>query len=517
MTAMTSTNSPTDTMPRAVITLRLSDFRDDDESGDDTFAAREAELRQFCAEQGYQVFRVALENDTGKDGKLKGASAYKRPVKVTGPDGLITFRTRRPVWAGALLDLQQGRADVLVCEDMDRACRDFRDLSDLLDAVAVRRASAVSPSGSLRLTRGGTADEIEQAHDRVKAARKQSADTSRRVAAGRKRWAPKGSYFGGRRPFGYVRDEDAPQHRKTLIIVPGEAEVIRDAAAAVLRRDKDGALRAIARRLRDAGEVPTVTGVPWSAEILRDVLLKPAVAGILMHRGTEHPASWDAILDVDTWRSVVAVLCDPERRTSTSNAPKWLMSGQLGCGCDCGECRSVGRVNATGGRDHCAPGYTCRVHSHVRRSAVAVDDYVSQIVVERMRRKDARDLFRPAPRAEIDAPALRSEAARLRSQLDGLAEAFADGLIDRGQLAAGTARIKARDAEITSLLSAHDTPDPLAEFRTGRDPGEVWKLLSLERRRAIVGTLLTATLRPVARGRSGFDPDGVEIDWKVAA
>jgi site-specific DNA recombinase len=496
---------------RAVILLRLSDFRDEDDAGDETtFDAREQELRDWCGDEGYEVVRVAIENDTDSNGKLRGASAYKRPVKVITPSGLVNFRTRRPVWASVLLDLQEGRADVLVCEDMDRACRDFRDLSDLLDAVAVRGASAVSPSGSLRLTRGGTPDEIETAHDRVKASRKASADTARRVAKGRKRWAAKGSYFGGRRPFGYTADPDAPEHKKTLIVVPDEAAVIRSTAKAVLRRDEHYSLRFIARQLREDGAVPTVTGVPWTAEILKDVLCKPAVASILVHQETEHPGSWAPILEEDTWRAVKAILTDPARRTTTENAPRWLLSGIARCACGCQECASVGRISVTGGRDK-APGYTCRAHSHIRRGAAATDAYVGLIVTKILAKAENAGLLLPAPRAGVDAKALRAGAKALREQLDGLAAAFADGDIDRQQLAAGTARVKAKSDRIAAQLAAHDEVDPLAEFRGQPDAGKVWAGLGLARQRALVDLMATVTLLPSGRKGRGFDPASVDV------
>ena len=48
--------------------------------------------------------------------------------------------------------------------------------------------------------------------------------------------AGRACYQGGRRPFGYRPDPDAPQHRKTLVIVEAEAEVIQQAAADILDR-----------------------------------------------------------------------------------------------------------------------------------------------------------------------------------------------------------------------------------------------------------------------------------------
>ena len=43
--------------------------------------------------------------------------------------------------------------------------------------------------------------------------------------------------------------------------------------------DRGISLKAIARDLRERG-VPTVTGAAWSAKTLREVLIKPAVAGL---------------------------------------------------------------------------------------------------------------------------------------------------------------------------------------------------------------------------------------------
>ena len=68
---MTSTT----TLTPAVIYLRLSDFRDED---DETFEARRAELEEFAASLGLRVVWVAIENDLNGDGKPRGASQHTR-------------------------------------------------------------------------------------------------------------------------------------------------------------------------------------------------------------------------------------------------------------------------------------------------------------------------------------------------------------------------------------------------------------------------------------------------------
>jgi DNA invertase Pin-like site-specific DNA recombinase len=44
------------------------------------------------------------------------------------------MRTRRPVFARVLLDLQNGMARVLICDDVSQIARDERDALDLIDA-----------------------------------------------------------------------------------------------------------------------------------------------------------------------------------------------------------------------------------------------------------------------------------------------------------------------------------------------------------------------------------------------
>ena len=78
--------------------------------------------------------------------------------------------------------------------------RDPRDIEDLIDAVAACGGHARSLSGSLTLTDGGSSDQLAMARVMVTMAAKSSADTARRVTAGRERWAGR-SYQGGKPPL----------------------------------------------------------------------------------------------------------------------------------------------------------------------------------------------------------------------------------------------------------------------------------------------------------------------------
>lgn len=494
------TTRPGTSQTTADLYLRLSDFRADDA---DSFGAREARLRAKAAELGWTVGRVQIENDVAEDGRRKPASAYKRR----------NGRVWRPGWRTVLADLGTGAATAVLAEDLDRVARDPRDIEDLIDAIAACGGHARSLSGSLTLTDGGTSDQVAMARVMVTMASKSSADTARRVGDGRERSALAGSYGGGRRPFGYAADLDAPKGHKTLIIVPAEADIIRRAAAAILAEQGDDrkSLAFLARSLR-AGDVPTVTGAGWSAQTLRDVMVKPALAGIAVHTrtGTETAGAWPAILDREEWEAVRAKLTDPARRTNSANgnAPVWLGSGLYRCGV-CGDGTSV---SVHGGRDRGQPGYVCVNRSHLRRIAVPADDYVGAHIAARLARPDAADLLLPPDRPGIDTAALRAEQHRLEIIGARQAAMHALGEITDAEMRSGSRIRQARLGEIAAQLSATTAPDPLAEFRGAPDTLAVWKGLTLARQRDVLAVLAVVTLLPSTRRGRGFDPDSVRVE-----
>jgi site-specific DNA recombinase len=509
---LTSTNSA-ETYADAY--LRLSDFRADDA---DSFGARETKLRAEAARLGWHVRHVITENDVTADGRRKPASAYKRQLvrRADGsPEmrfGRKVYRVLRPGWRSVLEDLGSGAATAVLAEDLDRVARDARDIEDLIDAVSACGGHARSLSGSLTLTAGGRSDEIAMARVMTAMGAKSSADTARRVADGRERSALAGSYGGGRRPFGFTADPDAPKGQRTLIIVPSEAAVIRRAASAVLAETASDAksLAFLARELRAAG-TPTVTGAAWTPETLKDILIKPAVAGIAVNTRTrtETAGAWDAILPREIWEACRAILTDPARRTNATNAnaPRWLGSGLY----QCGVCADGTSVTVHGGRGR-SKAYVCHSTPHIRRNAAATDDYVAFMIIDRLSRPDAANLLRPPVRPGIDTVALRAEQKRLEIAGTSQARMHALGEITDSEMRAGSRLRQARLAEIAGQLSAVTAPDPLAEFRGAPDAGAVWDALPLARKRGVLAVLARVTLLPAARRGSGFDLASVRVE-----
>ena len=488
-------------VPTCDLYLRLSDLRTEE-----AFDKRIAKLRALADAIGWEVFRVVIENDMtpSRDGKVRPASAFKRR-KIKTPSGRVELRVVRPGFREVLDDITTGRVNGLLAEDLDRTVRDPRDLEDLLDACEMTGASARSLTGSLTLTNGGTEAERSMARVMVAMANKASADTARRVADGRERnWGE--SYQGGPRPFGFVAATDTDPHHRTLLIVPDEAEIIRNAATDIL--DRGISLKAILRELRE-NNVPTSRGGQWNGRTLKQVLTKPAVAGLAVHKGKLKPAPWPAILERDVWERLCEKLNTPPPSTNRGNEPKHLLTG-IG---KCGICNDGTTVKANGsGTLRGKKGYQCEKVAHIHRNIEHVDAAVEVLIIGYIDLY-AKDRLKPPTRKGIDVSALRAEAKRLRERKATQIRMHALGDLTDDELTTGMRTIRDRLSVVEAQIHASSEPDPIAEFRD--KPAEaVWKSLTLPRKRAVVKLLVDVTLKPTSRRGPGFDPDSLSIVWR---
>ncbi|WP_370943961.1 recombinase family protein [Amycolatopsis sp. cg5] len=501
---------------QAIIYLRLSDLRDDDldENGDGkTFSSREQKLREFAERLGWGIFKVIIENDVNrKNGKARNASAFKRR-KVTLPDGTTAMRVVRPGFRETLGHLKAGRANAVLAEDLDRTMRDPRDLEDFIDIAEEKKVNARSLSGSLTFTDGGTDAEITLARNMVSFANAASRATSRRVSQARERQARAGAWHGGLRAFGFEQDG--------VTKIPAEAKVIRYCSKRVLQLNqktkKLWSLRALAAELRE-GDVPTVSGVPWSADLLRGILLRPRNAGISVYKGEEvGKIPGKPIVDEATYRAVVRLLSDPSRNTlepGVGATPKYLGSGLYLCGIH-GDGTSC-QVSLGGSKRLTAPRYVCKQRNHLARNAANLDTYVQATLLNRVARdpKFVEGFIYRVPEIEVDTDALRTEAATIRVTMDGMAKDRALGLIDRGQMLSATKTARDRLTEIDRLLSSSVVESPLTNLVGVEDVATVWTGQPLSSKRFILDTLMEVTVNVTARRGSGFDPMAIDIRFK---
>lgn len=505
----------TTTAVRTIIYLRLSDFRYSDV---DTFEDREAQLRGLAERLGWTVVGVVIENDVNKNGHRKSASAFKRTVlrdargeTVNHPDGSPVMRVHRPGFRSVLDDLWHGRADGVLAEHSDRLIRDLVDCEDLIEVVERKRLNVYSLVGPI-FTDGGTDQEIFTQRGQANHANFSSRDTSRRVSGGRLRKAKAGKFGGGLRPFGFEADG--------VTLIEREAAIIRDCSTRVLQidgnakgRKRPTSLRSLASELRK-GDVPTVTGAQWSAETLRDILLRPRNAGISIHRGKEvgrFPG--EPIIPEHTYRAVVTLLTDPSRKAGPGPAAKWQGSGGAYL---CGKCDDgTTGVEVTGGTKR-NPYYRCKAHNHVRRDAGQVDKLLSEAVVARLSRLDAVDLIPTVDVPTVDVPGLQAEAARIRANLKSLTGHAVLGLIDEEQMIEATRVGRARLTEIKAQLDVAIVESPLTPLIGVEDVAAAWEKQPVHVRREIIATLFEVKILPATRRGAGFDRQSVSITPKPA-
>jgi hypothetical protein len=157
--------------------------------------------------------------------------------------------------------------------------------------------------------------------------------------------------------------------------------------------------------------------------------------------------------------------------------------------------------------------YACPT-GEVTRDARPIDAEVEQVVLDRLKRPDALDLFQ---KPDVDVDSLRNDALVVRARLDELASAYAEGDIDLKQLRDGSRRLRDRLDGIEQSLSDAASGTVL-DGLTGADVDQAWGRLDLDRKRAVVAALLTIIINPARRGRQpggGYhDDDSVTIDWR---
>jgi DNA invertase Pin-like site-specific DNA recombinase len=319
----------------------------------------------------------------------------------------------------------------------------------------------------------------------------------------KQRSAEAGKWKGGRRPYGYAADG--------ITVIPDEAKAIAAATTALLA---GASIRGITAQW-NAEVRRTSTGNVWHANSVRRTITRPRNAGLMEHQGKIiGKAEWPAIVPEAEWRALNDKLADPKRRTNGHGpSRKWLGSGLYRC--ECGA-KLICSASKKGIKE-----YRCRDGcGRLSRRRANVDELVTRVIVERLRRPDVATLVARGRGDEVQA--LESQAVALRSRLDSLAGFFAKGVIDAQQLTEGTKEINMSLAEVRDKIGKMYDGSALAGIVDTDDAGIAWLEAPLDRQRAVLDALATVTLLRGGHGRppgwrpgqTYFRPELVKIEWK---
>lgn len=211
---------------------------------------------------------------------------------------------------------------------------------------------------------------------------------------------------------------------------------------------------------------------------------------------------WDAIVPTDLWWRVQDVLDRPDRKTNHTGV---TVRSHLGAGlyrCPDPDC---GKTVVTHGRSYRCAGHVMRTSSHV-------DEFVREVIAKRLERDDAADLLpgRDDPELAHISEQLDQHRGRIRRAENDYA----------AEIIEGTDLKRIRDAERASIAQLESqrarltAGDRVSEVLTADDLAEVFRNADLGTQRSTIDALVTVTLLPHPRGKRGFDPDSVVMDWK---
>ena len=484
------------TRTRAVIYCRISQDRTGAGLGVDR---QREDCEALALRNDWDVVEVYVDNDVSAfSGKLR--KDYRR----------------------MLADLDDGKATVVIVWHTDRLTRSIVELEEYIE-LSDRRGIAT------HTVQAGTID-LATPSGRMTArilgavARQESEHKGHRVARARQQKAMAGEWAGGIRPFGWgvpTGEVRTKVDRKTgeevevdeldmMKAVPEEAEALRLWTDTIL---SGGSIRSLVKWCADKG-ITTTRGNPVTHTDMRDMLMRPRNAGIAVYRGEEvGRGKWEPVVDEAKYRAVVAILKNPERTVNRGAQPKWVGSLLYLCGRDgCGRGMTV---TQSGGRSY--PSYRCPTGHGGGRRAEIVDQYVEDVVVERLSRPDAHELLEPAPDG-VDVAALQAEAEEIRTRLRNLAGKYGAGEIGDMQFSVGSDTARGQLEGVTRQLARAATQDPLVGLVGAPDVRKAWRALELDQRRNALRALVEVTLKTPRQGRMPdggyFDYEAVQFRWK---
>jgi site-specific DNA recombinase len=449
---------------RAAIYLRVGL----DSTGEQLAVRRQREdCRKIATDRGWTVAGEYVDNSVSASGK-KARKDYDRMVEAYGADEF----------------------DALVCWDLDRLTRNPRQLEDWIEAAQDRGLLLVTANGEADLSTdaGRLFARIKASVARAEIERKGA--RQRRAALQR---AEHGKPPLGVRLTGYTVAGELIEH---------EAAVVRE----MFERFHAGeSLHSIAAALNEAG-IGTRNGGRWNPSTVRTILVNPRYCGRAVYCGTAngHQGRWQPIVDETVWDLVNARLADPRRRKQVGTHRKHLGAGLYLCGV----CEQPVRSHTGGGvlRYRCPAG-------HLVRSAAPIDEAVLRVLRGRLAHRDLAGLL-TAPDSE-EARKIADEVRRLRGRLAKTEEDYDNDVIDGHRYKVKTEKLKAdlekAEKAQARLLAGSGAASPVL---SAPDPVAAFSKAALGTQREILALLIAVRLIPAPRGRKGFDPESVRIEWK---
>lgn len=511
--------------------------------------AAEVEVRRGVDRQAADADRVAEELGL-TTGPLPEDQHY-----TDNDRSASEFATKeRERWLDMLEVVRSGQVSHVLVWMLDRAYRTTEGASEL--AAACRQGGALIVQTSSRTVADpDNPNDVFQLELAGSLAKLEVARMSQRQKRAKEEAATMGVSHGGRRRFGYEPGMSEVREVEAALVVDIKGRLLAGeslySVAAWLNGEGvptpsyDGTCNVKGcgdQVVRAEGPVAKGQGVPhvhadpkrdqdhaalvtkWTGPNLRTMILRPHLAALRVH-GKEADgspkvigdAAWPPILSQADHDSLKHLLADPKRRTSTTNARKYLLAGLAKCA-TCGEpLRGKPRSKADQ-----RTAYTCATGRHVYRATEDVDRLVQDRVIARLEETDASGALVDDTAADLVA-ALSARLEVLKADRKAKAKELAGKGVDSDTMAdilEGYAEnIREVSEDLENAREGARRPEVALEGMTGAGAAQAWADASLGRKRAVMAFLTTSIkLRGADHGRRRLiQAEDVQVEFRKFA
>jgi DNA invertase Pin-like site-specific DNA recombinase len=436
----------------------------------------------------------------------------------------------RVAYLALLAAIEAGRYKMVVMSVEDRTHRQVLELAEFIKLCKKHGIRVVTLGTEYDLS---DPDQLSIWYVKVRFAEAEVEKLSKRVRRGKELSAKRGMVSGGgRRPFGEqgrqaIRDDDGNVVEVVPIITLSQAMVERECITEAVDYLLDGgSLHGLAKEWKARG-VKTPTGLPFTAVRLREMLLSPRLAGFREHNGQRYAATaWTPIVDPAPWQELHDLLTNPARTVNRgSNNQRYPLTGILLCG-RCGA-RMAGRIRKYRWKGKLVSEYrtyACMaVMGGCNGMSWTADDLEDLIFRALFQAVESEDFVEAAASLKTDDPTREhfEALARITAALDKLDDeaveaSLEDDGIDPERVKAAIKRKRDRlDAEAEQHWAIIErTRNGRTRAHIPRNLAELWPDYSLDRQKAILGSVIDWIKVYPRKTRKTFDPTTVQYQLK---
>jgi site-specific DNA recombinase len=449
------------------------------------------ECRAYARTLGFQIAGIFSDNDVG-------ASEYSRKP--------------RPGYRTLLAAVRANQVNAILITETPRLYRQLDELLELIHLAkrtSLQHIIAIDEFGYDLSTGQGIHNAISAVHAATLESRRTSDRQRRRIRAK----AQDGAGHGGKRPYGYEKGWTALRE--------DEAKVVGWMVGRILAGET---INGVVRELNARG-IPTATGKEWHHTLVRQILVKPRIAGIRSHNGATYKGSFPGIITVDEWELLQLALAKLRRSWPGGvRGREYLLTGLVYCG-NCDQ-RMTGGAHKSLRETNSKPRYRCSDRPGIKpagcgkvtRLAQPVDILVTEAVLSMIDTSELSRLLQCDTGQDVKP--LLQHYQRLERRKRDLVDDFATGLLTRGELVQARMAVERQIRHVQAQLTQLQPQRAQVPVPAGQTMREAWETGSLAWHRMVLALLIERiVIRPAPPTYTNyhgyrFSPEGIEIIWK---